>query len=81
MDEVGVNLAERDQRPGLPVFDCSEFCEEGRAVTFDGAARIVLGKPEVEGVSTVSPGNAAQPRAEPVDEPRKAREWIGMKNR
>ena len=38
VDEVGVNLAKRDQRPGtLPVHRC-EFLHKRRAIAFDGSA-------------------------------------------
>lgn len=80
MDQVGVDLAQRDQRSGPITPQCPEFSQESGAVALHCAPPIVFGEAEVQGVPTVNPRATPYPRAEAVAEPRNAHERIGVKN-
>jgi hypothetical protein len=80
VNDVGVDLAERNQRPegagGFPrtatlVRDGPNFAEKGRAVPFDGGANIVLGEAQIEIALAVRAGESAHPRREAMDKPGK----------
>lgn len=66
VDEIGVNLAQGDERPVPGV----KLVEEQLSVVLHPRAGIILGKSEVQIGFSVSAGRAAFPRAESVDQPR-----------
>jgi hypothetical protein len=71
MNEIGVDLSRRDQRPNTPITCCTEFLEKGRPIAFDCGTRII-GKAKIQRASAVSPGEAANPCAKAMYEPRDA---------
>ena len=54
MNKIRVDLPQRDQRPRLAILHESKFVEKGGAIALHRIARILVGKPEVERVSTVN---------------------------
>jgi len=69
VNEIGMNLARRDQRPAILAVDGTELPQEYFAVALDRAAGIMFGEPQIESLSAIHPGEAAEPGAESVDQP------------
>ena len=61
MDQVRMNLPQRNQRPWLAAVGDAEFAEKQFAIAFDRRARILLREPEVERAATISARDSAHP--------------------
>src|SRR6266446_2933807 len=78
VNEVGVNLAQGDERPTFAPLRYPNLVEEKLAVAFDGGAGVVFGEAEIESVSAVDAGNSAMAGGEGVNEPREIGQLFGM---
>jgi hypothetical protein len=72
VDEIGVNLAQSNQRRFLSAAASAEFLQEGSSVAFDRAAGILFSESEIERVSPISTGKSANSHAESMNQPRNA---------
>ena len=80
MNDVGMNLAQRDQRPRSGL-GCRANSEQHLfAISFHAGAKIVFGKAEIERPSAVAGGDAAGSRGESVDQPGNTSEVCRLKN-
>ena len=70
VNEIGMNLAQRDQRPVFLAFDGAKFLQEGGAIALDIGARIFFGEPKIQGISSVGPGKSSATGGEAMDQPR-----------
>lgn len=70
MDDVGMNLPQRDHRPGLAL--ARGTCGQQRlfAIAFHAGAEIVFGEAHVQRSAAVAGGDAARASGECVDQPR-----------
>ena len=79
VNEIGMNLAEGNEWPRLPVAAGAELVQESRSIAFDFAARILLSKSQIEDVAPVDTRKSAGSRAESVNQPGKADEGFRTK--
>src|SRR6185369_897945 len=80
MNEVGMNLAEGNQRPLAPFPNRSELPEKRGPVLFHRPLPILAGETQVQTALAVSPGKPAWPGAKAMNGPRQRRKRIGVKN-
>jgi hypothetical protein len=93
MDDVGMNLAQRDERPELGVrlsrgvarnfarfFASAEFVQKDSAVTLDCGFGIVFGKSEIKGLFPVCARESTLARRESVHQPGKFAQVVGVEN-
>ena len=78
MNDVRVNLAERDQRPAF--FGHAELVEICRAVALDCGFGVVFRESQVECAAAVGSRIAAEARGKSVNEPRELAQMRGAKN-
>jgi hypothetical protein len=80
MNEIGMNLAKRYQRPELFSVYCAEFIQEIRSIALDGGAGIGFGESEIQGISAINPGSSAGSGAKTMDEPGDFLQSVAMEN-
>ena len=80
VDEVGMNLTQRDQRPRLLAGGSAEPEHKGRPVPFDCGARILFGESKIESASTINARRTAESGAESVNQPGNASEDFRTKD-
>ena len=71
VNEVGMKLAQRDQRPSFPAFDGAKLLEEGGAVALNSSTRIFFGEPEIQGITAVGTGSPPPAGGKTMDQPGK----------
>jgi hypothetical protein len=67
VDEIRMNLAERDEWLGLLAIDRANLPQKRISVALDGRARVVPGESQVESASAVGRREAPEPGAEAVN--------------
>src|SRR5579864_100052 len=80
MNQVGMNLAQRDQRPRRALCRGSRSQQNLFAIAFHAGAKVVFGKADVQRASTIAGSKAAGARGESVHQPRNAVELCRRKN-
>ena len=80
MNNVGVNLAQRDQRPQFFARLSVQVPQESGPVAINCRFGIVFGKPEVEGVFSVGAGRSSHTSGKSVDEPWELAQLSGAKD-
>jgi len=77
VDDVGMDLAQANQRPRVAVgIHCSQRPQQESAIFVDGGMGVVFGITEVESMSAVCIGCAATPGAEPMNQPANTGEGV-----
>ena len=69
MNQVRVDLARGDKRPGFILGYCASGREKKLAIALHVLAPVIFGEAEVERASAIDCAGAAGTRAEAVDEP------------
>jgi hypothetical protein len=80
MDEIGMNLAQSNQRPFLLAAASAKLLQEGSTIALDRAAGILFGESEAERVSPICAGKSPDSRAESMNQPGNASQVVRMKN-
>ena|SRR5579862_6423765 len=82
MNEVGVNLAERHQRPFASLLEGPNLAKKGSAILLHRPRRILTSEAEIQALSAIRRGNSPGPCAEAMDQPwdRRQRKGIGVEN-
>ena len=81
MNDVGVDLAQRNQRPGFALSaDGAELFQKHRPVTLNRALGVVPGKTEVQARTTISGRASARTGGKSVNQPGKPHQLLGMQN-
>jgi hypothetical protein len=62
MDQVRMNLPQRNQRPAAASIGNARFLKEKVAVALDGRARVMLREPKIQRISAVAARHSAMPR-------------------
>jgi len=75
-----MNLAQSDKGPLLFPTGGVKLRQKSRSVALDCAARVLLGKPEIEGAPAISAGKSPEPRAESMNQPGNASERFRAKD-
>ena len=81
VNEIGMNLAQGDDRPQLLSAGGSDLRQEGGSIAFDCAARVLFGESEIESISPVNAGNPTGSGAETVNQPRKPSQGFSLQDR
>ena len=68
VNDIGVNLAKRDERPGVSVIT-RKLLQEAISIALDGNVIVPGGKTQVQYAASVSAGIASRASAEPVNQP------------
>lgn len=61
MDQIRMNLPQRNQRPGSASIRNAQFCEEKIAVVLDGRAGVMLREPKIQRAYAVDARHTALP--------------------
>jgi hypothetical protein len=80
MNEVRVNLAERNQRPFTPLADRSYLAEKCSPVLFYRPLCILASETQIQAPLAISPGKSARPSAEAMNQPPQVDKGIGVEN-
>jgi hypothetical protein len=59
----------------------ADLLQEGRSITFDRAAGVLLGESEIEGVAAIGAGRSGESGAESMNQPGNASEVFTTENR
>ena len=79
MNEIGVDLPQRDQRPRM--LPASAKCDQkSRPVALNGAPCVLFGESEIESLATVYARSTAWACGKSVHEPRQSLKTIRVKN-
>src|ERR1700738_1644569 len=78
MDQVRMNLPQRNQRPASASIYDVQFLEEKLAVALDGRARVVLREPQIQRVPAVAARYSAMPRREGMHKQSQFAQLFGM---
>ena len=83
-DDVGMNLAQRNQRPrfGFVIRFAlgAELTQERGAVSLDGGFGVVFGESKVERVLAIYTRESARPRGKAMDKPRDSAQMLSRNN-
>jgi hypothetical protein len=80
MNQVRVNLAERNQRPFTPLADRSYLAEKCSPVLFYRPLCILPRETQIQAPLAISPGKSARPGAEAMNQPPQVDKGIGVQN-
>lgn len=85
MNDVGMNLAQRDQGPRLgasflALISVAERAQKSGAVALDRGFGVVFGEPKIEGFIPIAARGSSQARGKSVDEPGEFAEARSVKN-
>jgi hypothetical protein len=78
MDQVRMNLPQRNQRPTSASIRNAQFLEENLAVALDGRARVVFREAKIQRIPAVGARYSAMPRREGMDQPSQFTQLFGM---
>src|ERR1700687_871825 len=78
MDQVRMNLPQRNQRPTSASIRNAQFLEENLAVALDGRARVVLREAKIQRIPAVGARYSALPRREGMHQPSQFTQLFGM---
>src|SRR5882762_2364050 len=78
MDQIRMNLAQRNQRPTFASIRNSQFLEENLAVALDGRARVVLRESKIQRIAAIDSRYPAMPRREGMHQPGQFTQLFGM---
>ena len=77
MDQIRMNLPQRNQRPVLASVRRAQFLEEKLAVALDGCARVMLREAKIQRISAVDARHSAKPRREAMHQPGQFAQLLG----
>src|SRR5208337_3032926 len=69
MDQIRMNLPQRNERPAFASIPSAQFLEEELAVALDGGARVLLREPQIQRTSAIDARHSAKPRRERMRQP------------